>query len=120
MSSTGRTIIESMMAKQVASASDGVYKTVAVFLAGVVLSGATSWFLYPRNAITKDDLERMMPALVMQNNPYSGDAKNISTQLQALHDEQVRQGAQINQIAVDVGRLSEKVGVTAHPAQGNP
>lgn len=94
-----------------------LYKTIAVFLAGVVLSGATSWFLYPRNAITKDDLERMMPALVMQNNPYSGDAKNISTQLQALHDEQVRQGAQINQIAVDVGRLSEKVGVTAHPAE---
>lgn len=95
---------------------ESLYKNAALFLAGVVLSGATSWFLYPRNAITKDELDRIIPAMVSANNPYMGDAKNITTQLVALHDEQVRQGAQIQQMAVDVGRISEKIGVTAHPS----
>lgn len=86
------------------------------FLLGIIVTGCTSWFLYPRNAITKDDLKEIVPAMVQSNNPYTLDQRNISTQLLALHDEQVRQGAQIQQMAVDVGRISEKVGVTAHPA----
>lgn len=72
------------------------WKTVAVFLAGVVLSGAISWFSVPKNMLTKDDLEKAMPAMMSQYNPYTTDSKNISTQLQALHDEQVRQGAALN------------------------
>lgn len=95
---------------------EGLYQKIALFLAGVVLSGISAWFIGPKNAVTKEDLERMMPSMIAQYSPYTGDAKNIGTQLQALHDEQVRQGAQINQMAVDVGRISEKVGVTAHPA----
>lgn len=91
------------------------WKTAATFLGGVVLAGASSWFLYPRNAVTKEDLERSIPSLISQYSPYTQDQRNIATQLQVLHDEQVRQGAALSQMAVDVGRISEKVGVTAHP-----
>lgn len=92
-----------------------IYKMLMPMLVGALLSGAAFWLSFPRNVITKDDLEKTMPGLIAQYSQYSQDAKNISTQLQALHDEQLRQGASMSQMAVDVGRISEKVGVSAHP-----
>jgi hypothetical protein len=92
------------------------YKTAATLLLGIVLSSGAHWIFGPKNVLTQEDLVKLMPAMIAQYSPYTGDAKNLSTQLQALHDEQVRQGAQIGQMSVDVGRISEKIGVTAHPA----
>lgn len=103
------------------------WQTTAVFLAGVCLSAITAWFTAPRNVLSKDDLDRLMPAMVAQYSPYTQDQKNIAMQLQALKevqlrqgDEQIRQGAAMQQVAVDVGRISEKVGVTAHPSSAGP
>lgn len=92
-----------------------IYKWLSGLLAGALLSGAGFWLSFPRNVVTKDDLDKAMPGLISQYSQYTQDARNISTQLQALHDEQVRQGQRIEQMAVDVGRVSEKIGVSAHP-----
>lgn len=98
------------------SSDSNVYQSVALFLAGVVISGFVSYMAMGRNNVTKDELDKVIPALMKQNDAYLPDKRDISTQLQALHDEQVRQGAQQQQMAVDIGRISEKMGVTAHPA----
>lgn len=104
------------MTPRAVSSDSNLWRSISLFLAGVVLSGFVSYMTMGRNNISKDELDKMIPALVQQNNPYMGDQRNISTQLQALHDEQVRQGAQQQQMAVDIGRISEKMGVAAHPA----
>lgn len=92
-----------------------IYKTATVTLAGIVITLIGSWMTIGRNTLTKDEFEKLVPGLVQVNNPYTLDQRNIGSQLTALHDEQVRQSAALQQIAIDVGRLSEKAGVAAHP-----
>lgn len=96
-----------------------IYKMMTAALLGALLAGAGFWLSFPRNVVTKDDFDKLMPGMIAQYSPYSQDAKNISAQLQALHDEQLRQNASVDQrlaqMAVDIGRVSEKVGVSAHP-----
>jgi hypothetical protein len=99
----------------IARDGNGIFKTATACLASALLTGVISYFTMGRNNVTKEDLEKQLPSLIMQNNPYVQDARNISTQLQALHEEQVRQGSRMDQIATDVARISEKVGVSAHP-----
>lgn len=105
-----------MMGPAKLAAPNGLSKLVIACLATALVTGGGSWLAIGRSIVTKEDIERTMPGLIIQYSPYTKDARDISTQLQALHDEQVRQGQQIQQIAVDVGRISEKAGVTAHPS----
>lgn len=95
--------------------TEGLYKTIATFLAGVVLSGCVSWFLGPKNAVTQQELIGMMPGLISQYSPYTQDAKTLTDQLTNVRAEQAKEGAQIEQMQIDLARVSEKLGVTAHP-----
>ena len=91
------------------------YKTTTVFLAGVVMSLVGSLLLVPRNVLTKDDLDRLMPQYIAEYSPYTGDAKNIATQLQELHDQNIATQERLRQIQIDVANISAKVHVTADP-----
>lgn len=93
-----------------------VWKSLALFLGGVILSGCVSWFLGPKNAVTQQELNSMMPGLISQYSPYTQDQKVLSEQLLTFREVQVKQGAAIEQMQIDLARVSDKLGVPAHPA----
>lgn len=92
-----------------------VWKSLALFLGGVILSGCVSWFLGPKNAITQQELNSMMPGYISQYSPYTQDSQALKQQLTTVREVQVQQGAAIQQMQIDLARVSDKLGVTAHP-----
>ena len=89
-----------------------IYKTFTIFLSGVLVSIVGAYFASAHDVVTKADL----PGLMRQYNPYENDSKDIKAKLEELAEHQAEQGAQLMQLQVDTGRISERVGVPAHPS----
>lgn len=107
---------------KVLSSQTDYYKSAALFLAGVVVSGGLSWFLGPKNVVTQEELRIQMPALMSQFNPYMQDQTLLKEQLTNVRTDQAKQGlvlertsSAVEQLEMDVARISDKVGVPAHP-----
>lgn len=90
---------------------NGVYKMVAACLGTAVVTLAGAYFAATHNVVTKEEL----PALIMQNNPYEKDAKDIKSKLDDLKERVIQLDDYQKQIGKDVANIAAKAGVTAAP-----
>jgi hypothetical protein len=91
--------------------NNGIYKVAAISLASIVISLIGAYFVATHNTVTKEEL----PALIIQNNPYIQDAKDIKSKLDDLKERVIRLDDYQKQIGQDVANVAAKAGVTAHP-----
>jgi ABC-type Fe2+-enterobactin transport system substrate-binding protein len=87
------------------------WQRMAFFLAGIIVAGVGAFASYPRNVVTRDEL----PTLIANYSQYN--ATDVQRQLadSALHIGQLE--AQVQQLQVDVARISEHLGVPPHPGK---
>lgn len=91
-----------------------IYKTISMCLGSALVTLTAAYYAAAHNAVTHDEF----PGLILQYSPYTGDQKNIQTQLNSLYEQNGRLQTQVGQLQNDVARISEKVGVPARPGAG--
>jgi hypothetical protein len=79
-----------------------LWRTLAIGLAGIVLSLVICIYNDQKNFATKDDI--------------SSAQGNQQRQLTDIEATLGQHSSSINQLNVDVGRISEHLGITAHPS----
>jgi len=90
---------------------NGIYKTLAVTLGGVIVTLVGAYLVATHNVVTKEDL----PGLIQQYSPYTADSKDIKAKLDELRDSQVKTTEQLHQLQIDTARIADKLGVVASP-----
>jgi hypothetical protein len=90
---------------------NGIYKMVAGCLGSALIGVVGAYFVATHNVVTKDEL----PALIIQNNPYTQDAKDIKSKLDDLKERVIQLDDYQKQIGKDVANIAAKAGVTASP-----
>jgi hypothetical protein len=99
MAATG-TAIEYQGARPETNGSNGVWKWIATFLAGVVLSQGVAWATYVRGAVTRADVDQMIQD---KQAPIGVELQNIKASLSnQAHDLREAQN-QLTEIAIAVG-----------------
>jgi hypothetical protein len=83
----------------------GVWKSATLFLAGVVLTLSAAWITATHDAISRSEMNE----IVRQLNQRMDEQVRSSSE----HTERVE--AEMRQIALDVARISERLGVPARP-----
>jgi len=101
MAATGTaTRLEPFQAPAMRESTAGVWKWLATFLAGVVLSQGVAWATYVRGSVTQADVEKMIqdkqaPIIVELQN-IKGALNNQALDLDSVQD-------QLNRISIAVG-----------------
>lgn len=90
-----------------------IYKTITLCLSSALLTLMAAYYTAARNAVTHEE----MPGLILQYSPYTGDQKDIRTKLDELYQQNGQLHSEVQQLQIDIARISEKVGVTAHPGR---
>lgn len=88
-----------------------VYKTLSIALSSAFLTLCAAYYTAERNVVTHEEF----PGLVQQYSTYTGDQKDIQSKLSTLYEQNGRLQSQVGQLQSDVARISDKVGVPAHP-----
>jgi hypothetical protein len=81
----------------------GVWKTAALFLAGMVVTLGGAWITSNHDAVTRAEV----PALL----------RTYTDEMIAIREQNARLEEKVNQLQVDVARISERLGVPAHPGR---
>lgn len=96
-----------------------VWKYVATSALSIVLAGAIfvikEW--HEPKGITLDELRQEMPGLVMQNNPYVLDQKDIASHLSSIDHQLTVISDRQQQQASDIAVIAAEAKVTAHPVR---
>lgn len=82
--------------------SEQLWRTVAVGLLTLVLGAGGEWFFRGRDSITKDDMAIGITP--------------IQKQLDDLETQQGENRKAIEQLDIDIARISEALKITAHPS----
>lgn len=88
-----------------------VYKTLSIALSSAFLTLCGAYYTSERNVVTHEEF----PGLVQQYSTYTGDQKDIQNKLNNLYEQNGHLRGQVEQLQSDIARISEKVGVPAHP-----
>lgn len=92
------------MAEENNAALSDVWSKIAVFLGGIVITGATAFIMYPHNVVTTDQLPTLIKA-------YTTDSQSLKVQLDAQTLEIQSLQMQVSNLQVDVARIGEHLGV---------
>jgi hypothetical protein len=84
-----------------------VYRWIATFLLGIVLSQALSWATYVRGAVTKNEVSEQ----IRVESPYVQDKEAIRVQLQMIQQAQRDQSEKIGDIQQQLTHIGVAVGV---------
>ena len=87
--------------------NESPWQKVALFLAGVIVSGVGAIAAYPRNVVNRDEL----PALISSYSQYTKDATDLRRQLDDQSHQIGDMQSEIQQLQVDIARISEHLGV---------
>lgn len=92
------------------------WQKVALFLGGVIVSLVGALAAYPHNVVTREELPGLVASYATSGSQYTKDATDLRKQLDDQSHEIGEMRAQMQQLQVDVARISERLGVPAHPA----
>lgn len=88
-----------------------IYKTLTTLLSGMLITLIGAYLVSNHNVVTHEEFS----GLVQQYSPYTSDQKGIREKLDTLSEQNVRLQTQVEQLQIDTARISEKLGVPAHP-----
>jgi hypothetical protein len=91
--------------------SQAMWQKVALFLAGIIVAGVGSFAAYPRNIVTRDELPGLVASYATSGSQYTKDSADLRRQLDDQSHEIGEMRAQMQQLQVDVARISERLGV---------
>lgn len=70
----------------------------------------------PDGVLTQDTLMKMMPGLISEFSPYTGDQKEIATRMISVDERLTKIEAHQEQQARDIATIANKAHVYANPA----
>lgn len=92
-----------------------IYKTMTACLGSALVTMMGAYMLATHDTVTKAE----MPGYISQYSPYTSDQKEIKGQIDSLAVQTTTLQDQVRQLQIDTARISEKLGVPAHPGDPN-
>jgi hypothetical protein len=83
----------------------GVWKTIALTLIGVVVSGSSAWLVFGQRAVGREEVAQMIAV----QSPYLEDRKSIAEALEANNRILDRIAADVQSLKVEQARLIERI-----------
>jgi uncharacterized protein HemX len=86
-------------------AGNGIWKTAAVTLAGILVTGAGGWLMFAQEAVTRAEVTHM----IARETPYLEDRKAIQEALARNNEAISRISEEVEQLGVQQSRVEAKL-----------